>query len=290
MKENSIKNERSSIEEDIKILEEMIENANIENMDMNNCFGGEHIEAIEHILSDYKRVLKENELLRKDIEGWKKYCEEIEEEQTEISNKNCKLEFEIEKLQKENEELKQDRNTNYQMIVLAQNEMLGYIQGYEDGKKLKRSAVACAVENQQYYIIKKEIEHYKEYIEKLQKENEKYKRLSEMNLKNAEEFKNNMCEHRCLLKSENEELQRENEELKKFITEGITVAPHSPYKNYRLDFLRENFVSKKKIKDKIEELKNTPLKIKENDKYYYETDAYNKIVVQVLQELLEGRE
>ena len=83
------------------------------------------------------------------------------------------------------------------------------------------------------------------------KENEKYKRLSEMNLKNAEEFKNNMCEHRCLLKSENEELQRENEELKKFITEGITVAPHSTYKNYRLDFLRENFVSKKKIKDKI---------------------------------------
>ena len=63
MKDDSIKNERSSIEEDIKILEEMIENANIENMDMNNCFGGEHIEAIEHILSDYKRVLKENEEL-----------------------------------------------------------------------------------------------------------------------------------------------------------------------------------------------------------------------------------
>lgn len=166
------------------------------------------INAIEHILSDYKRVLKENE------------------------------------------ELKRDRNNNYQMIALAQNEALGYIQGYEDGKKLKRSAVACVVENQQYYIIKKEIEHYKEYIGKLQKENEKYKRLSEMNLKNAEEFKNNMCEHRCLLKSE-------NEELKKFITEGITVVPHSPYKNYRLDFLRENFVSKKKIKDKIEELSKT---------------------------------
>lgn len=60
MKENSIK-------EDIKILEEMIENANIENMDMNDCFGGEHIEAIDHILSDYKRVLKENEELGKFI-------------------------------------------------------------------------------------------------------------------------------------------------------------------------------------------------------------------------------
>lgn len=58
MKENSI-------EEDIKILEEMIENANIENMDMNDCFGGEHIEAIEHILSDYKRVLKENEEVKR---------------------------------------------------------------------------------------------------------------------------------------------------------------------------------------------------------------------------------
>lgn len=81
----------------------------------------------------------------------------------------------IEKLQKENEELKQDRNNNYQMIALAQNEVLGYMQGYEDGKKLKRSAVAYVAENQQYYIIKKEIEHYKEYIEKLQKENEELK-------------------------------------------------------------------------------------------------------------------
>ena len=54
-----------------------------------------------------------------------------------------------------------------------------------------------------------------------------------------------------------EKLQRENEELKKFIIEGITVVPYSPYKNYRLDFLRENFVSKKKIKDKIEELSKT---------------------------------
>ncbi len=64
MKENSI-------EEDIEILEEMIENANIENMDMNNCFGGEHIEAIEHILSDYKRVLEINEVLLKENEELK---------------------------------------------------------------------------------------------------------------------------------------------------------------------------------------------------------------------------
>lgn len=65
-----------------------------------------------------RRVLKENELLRKDIEGWKKYCEEIEEEQTEMSNKNCELEFKVEKLQKENEELKNDyENLNNSVVV-----------------------------------------------------------------------------------------------------------------------------------------------------------------------------
>lgn len=93
---------------------EMIEN--ILNTERRNRRGNREIrfevnsnyyEAVSKLLSDYKRVLKENEQLRKDIEGWKKYCEEIQEEQTEMSNKNCKLEFEVEKLQKENEELKE---------------------------------------------------------------------------------------------------------------------------------------------------------------------------------------
>lgn len=71
-------------EEDIKILEEMIENANIENMDMNNCFGGEHIEAIEHILSDYKRVLKENEQLRTEVNSLKEDNERYQELELQI--------------------------------------------------------------------------------------------------------------------------------------------------------------------------------------------------------------
>ena len=108
MKENSKVADTNvgNIKEDIKILENWLK-------ELNELFKNTHInntkerKALEHILSDYKRALKENELLRKDIEGWKKYCEEIEEEQTEMSNKNCELEFEIEKLQKENEELKE---------------------------------------------------------------------------------------------------------------------------------------------------------------------------------------
>ena len=102
MKGNSIKNERSSIEEYVKILERF-SNENV----IYGSTVGMTLEkykdlqlSAEHILSDYKRVLKENELLRKDIEGWKKYCEEIREEQTEMSNKNCELEFKVEKLQK----------------------------------------------------------------------------------------------------------------------------------------------------------------------------------------------
>lgn len=135
--------------------------------------GNEGCKYIDVSQEDLRIFINLVDRKEKDIEGWKKYCEEIEEEQTEMSNKNCELEFEIEKLQKENEELRQDRNNNYQMIALAQNEALGYMQGYEDGKKLKRSAIANIVENQQYYIFNKQIEHYKEYIEKLKKENEK---------------------------------------------------------------------------------------------------------------------
>lgn len=91
------------------------------------------------------------------------------------------------------------------------------------------------------------------------------------------------------------ELEKENEELKKFITEGITVAPHSTYKNYRLDFLRENFVSKKKIKDKIEELNRKIDKSIDNSKGGLDEEFIEKageLLTQkrILQELLEGRE
>lgn len=95
----------------------------------------EDLENLEHILSDYKRVLKENE------------------------------------------ELKEDRKNNNEMIALAQNKILNYMSGYEDGKKHKMTAVAQVVENQQYYIVRKQMEKYEELIKRLKKENE------ELNLK-----------------------------------------------------------------------------------------------------------
>lgn len=84
-----------------------------------------------------------------------------------------------------------------------------------------------------------------------------------------------------------EKLQKENEELREKWDKDTHILQNE------LDLTNvdkiNNYIPVQKVKDKIEELKNKPLKINQNDKYYYETDAYNKIVMQVLQELLEGR-
>lgn len=71
MKENSR-------EEDIKVINNFITyfNKNIQNGNKADLIVlGEEINAIEHILSDYKRVLKENEQLKNDIENM--YDEEV---------------------------------------------------------------------------------------------------------------------------------------------------------------------------------------------------------------------
>ena len=78
MKENSIKNERSSIEEYVKILEKF-SNENV----IYGSTVGMTLEkykdlqlSAEHILSDYKRVLKENEILKKKIDLMENYMVE----------------------------------------------------------------------------------------------------------------------------------------------------------------------------------------------------------------------
>ncbi len=48
---------------------------------------------------------------------------------------------------------------------------------------------------------------------------ERYKRLAEANLKDSEEFKNNMCKHRCILKSELQELKESSIPKKKIKNE-----------------------------------------------------------------------
>ena len=64
---------KNSIEEDIKIIENFI---NWLTIDFEYDSGNE-IKAIEHILSDYKRVLKENELLRQQNISYKNNIQKI---------------------------------------------------------------------------------------------------------------------------------------------------------------------------------------------------------------------
>ena len=182
MKENSIEEDIAKVNTYIElVLEKDYCNCNELNTILGkHCDGSKNVAyAIEHILSDYKRVLKENE------------------------------------------ELKQDRNNNYQMIALAQNEALGYMQGYEDGKKLKRSAVANIVENQQYYIFNKQIEHYEEYIVKLQKENEELKNDYE-NLNNSVVVKNHCIKNSIPVQKVKDKI-RKNEEIIDISNDGDLI-------------------------------------------------------------------
>lgn len=109
----------------------------------------------------------------------------------------------------------------------------------------------------------KDVEIILNLVEKQQKEIERYKRIAEMNLKDGEEFKNEMCEHRCILKSE----------------------------------MKENYISKEAIRNKIEELEQVKYDEGKYDEknsiygYIYEfSKSYEyevaQIIIKILKELL----
>lgn len=127
--------------------------------------------------------MKENSI-EEDIERLKlcstnqcNICGRYEKEECMLERNRCEQHIlsAYKKILKENEELKEDRKNNNEMIALAQNEILNYMSGYEEGKKHKMTAVAQVVENQQYYIVRKQMEKYEEHIKRLQKENEELK-------------------------------------------------------------------------------------------------------------------
>lgn len=92
-----------------------------------------------------------------------------------LANKIEHILSDYKRVLKENEELLQEKINNQKIIALAQNDMLNYQAGFEDGKNGRTSAVQSIIENQQYYIFQKQIEKYERHIEKLKKENETLK-------------------------------------------------------------------------------------------------------------------
>ena len=140
---------------------------------------------------------------------------------------------------------------------------------------LKEKARADKLEKE-YSAMLTELDENECDYKRVLKENEKYKRIAEINLKDAEEFKNNMCEHRCLLKSENEILQKENKELK----ESNEIL-NDAYWN--------ECITKQTIKDKIEKINDESHAEELEDIMNRKNYTITELVQYVLQELLEGR-
>ena len=108
-------------------------------------------------------------------------------------------------------------------------------------EELSKKAVICNYEERDYpnmICFKKDMIIALNLIEKLQKENEKYKRLAKINLENAEEFKDNMCEHRCLLKSENKELK---EDLKYVLNQTLGAFEKNWCIDWNFTEIREKY-------------------------------------------------
>ena len=138
------------------------------------------------------------ERLKAQLNFWKKQN---------IKNSDCEIILNlITNLQKENEDLQREKEENKLIIAMANNEMLGYNQGYSDGKNQNSNATEIIIKNRQAYMHKEEVEFYKRKIEFLKKENEEkdkqidlmaelvYKRfkaelLLEYGFENEEQFK-----------------------------------------------------------------------------------------------------
>lgn len=203
MKENSIKNERSSIEEDIILLKDFTE-GNFKRDKLENYKGSYKMgyfyykdiqQAIEHILKELKRfenmyeaehqihlvrneqldrkqkaIIKCNELenenkeLKKEIKSWKKCSAEQEENIIEKNNIICNLEFQIEKLQKENENFeKLNKDYSYSVDIVREN------------TRLRRQVFDLELESEKLKntdLEQAKIEYLEVLNEKLQKENE----------------------------------------------------------------------------------------------------------------------
>lgn len=197
----------------------------------------------------------------------------------------------------------------------------GIIKGDEDCINAIYSQMKVKNDNDediQYY--KKEIQSIKNIVDNYLKEKARADKLEKEYSAMLTESDENECDYKRVLK-ENEELRQERELVglpvrnkrsgkigiilhqwesgSIAVLENIRPRVINTHDNWNtLEIINDNVKQKRKetdcitvqkVKDKIEELQNGPLKINENNKYYYETEAYNKIIIQVLQELLEGR-
>ena len=135
MKENSIKEDIIILEQLIIANENCIKNAKNKDNPFVNVWKIQNI-AIEHILSDYKRVLKENKILKEEKEQAREEWNNLEQESYETEQK---LKQQIKETQRENEELNKNYNSLIDKIILKIDE---YDYKFEKAKKQNKNDIA----------------------------------------------------------------------------------------------------------------------------------------------------
>lgn len=135
----------------------------------------------------------------------------------------------ITKLQKENEDLKREKEENKYIIAMANNEMLGYNQGYSDAKNQNSNATEIIMKNRQDYI-------HKEEVKLLQKKIEKYKYLYQKSLDNTVKLDKENIDLKKQVDLMNEYLERISQDLNNISIDQIPIAiAELKYKNKLAD-------------------------------------------------------
>lgn len=182
------------------------------------------------------------------------------------------------------------KNKNKEELMLLLNESLGVIE-----KLQKENEELRAKWDKDTHILQNKLDYANadridlaQQNKELRKENEELNNRCRNLDKEAQAYLEELAGDNTLTRRTIKQLQEENEELKnKLSLKQFNV--NIVYNDYleKLDEYERNNIPKQKVKDKIEELEKD-----EYSKYYYmfleERDL--KYTIQILQELLEGRE
>lgn len=195
MKENNNKTECNSIEVNIKLLEKLdyLLDDVYSTCLINDEERNEYQYAIEHILSDYKRVLKENEMHKRNSEIMSKENLSTAEQLKVEIKENFRLKNQLENNRKEyqetykdvREELKELKKENKELKDEIMDKDLEII-GKEEYTKASMGEII-----EQYYTANEDCIPKKKIKEKI----EKYKKMCISNVKSYENyFKDNYDE------------------------------------------------------------------------------------------------
>lgn len=136
----------------------------------------------------------------------------IEKQSREIQCDNLIIERAIKiknKQSKEIEELKREKETNQQMIQLAETQILGYGQGYKDGLNKETTAAAIVARERENQIIYEGIKHKinMEWVFKIKAKIEEITEEKEHYLEINDEYNAQICD--CIIEEYKSLLEKE---------------------------------------------------------------------------------